>query len=177
MPSPSSSSWIATDGLLYDAVYNPMAKQLCFLNPNWVTAACFAMLAPLAYGLYARWPLWLLLILMFIRQSLDCMDGAIARACKTTSWLGAFLDSLEDTVTIIVFGAVALWILSKKRLPEWLFNTLVGVWIVGIVLFGLYTYKTYRGEKFVNNWLSQFVNDNTVLITMGFTWLIYTLRQ
>jgi phosphatidylglycerophosphate synthase len=177
MPSPSSTSWIATDGLLYDTVYNPLAKQMCFLNPNWVTAACFAMLGPLAYGLYARWPLWLLLALMFVRQSLDCMDGAIARACKTTSWLGAFLDSLEDTVSIAVFGAVALWTLSKKRLPEWLFNALVVTWIAGIVNFGFYTYKTYHGEKFENNWFSQLVHDNTVIITLGFTWLLHALRQ
>jgi phosphatidylglycerophosphate synthase len=176
MPAPSSRSWYATDALLYDALYEPLAKQMCFLNPNWVTAACFAMLGPLVYGLYARWPLWVLLTLMFVRQSLDCMDGAIARACKSTSWLGAFLDSLEDTVTIGVFGAVALWILSTKRMPAWIFNTLVVVWIIGILFFSKYTYKAYQGEKFEFNQFSRFINDNTVLITLGFTWVLRALR-
>lgn len=44
MPAPSSR--ISTDAILYDLIYNPLADQLCFLDPNWVTLTCFAMLAP-----------------------------------------------------------------------------------------------------------------------------------
>jgi len=173
MPAPTTK--LSTDAMLYDAIYDPLAKRLCFLDPNWVTVACFAMIAPLIYGLYKKWPLWLLLVVIFVRQSLDCLDGAIARACNRKSWLGAFLDCLEDTLSIIIFGAFVLWILATKKTPAWIYWSLVGLWLFGVDAFTNYTIKTYNNEKFEMNAALNFVHDNTMLISMAIVVIVHAL--
>ncbi len=104
---------------------------------------------------------------MFVRQSLDCLDGAIARACNKKSWLGAFLDSLEDTLTVFIFGGFIIWTLSVKKLPEWMFRGLIALWLITSVVFTSYTIKTYQGEYFEWNDVTHIIHDNTVIITLG----------
>jgi phosphatidylserine synthase len=105
------------------------------------------------------------------------MDGAIARACNKKSWLGAFLDSLEDTLTVLIFGAFILWILSTKQIPSWIYWVLVGLWVFGVTAFTIYTIKTYNNDKFYEHPILQMLQDNSVFITLTIVTVVHYLRQ
>ena len=90
----------STDALLYKVFFTPVAKQLCFLNPNHVTIANFFLIIPLIYGIVNKWPLLPFMLIVIARTTLDCFDGSIARECKKTSKLGAMLDTLGDSLSL-----------------------------------------------------------------------------
>jgi phosphatidylglycerophosphate synthase len=162
MPAPSAVWW-ATDSVLYDALYKPLSAHLCWLDPNIVTIACFALVFPLIYGLHYRWSLGALVALAFVRQSLDCMDGAIARRCKTTSKTGALLDVMEDTATVALLGGFMVWSLWKKPF--------VAIPMLVFILYTLTVYVRQVGDHLadrpvVYSAFEQFVHDNTVVLSM-----------
>ena len=174
MPAPSRSWW-ATDAVLYDVLYEPLAAHLCWLSPNIVTVACFLLVAPLVYGLHVGWPLWTLLAIAFVRQSLDCLDGAIARRCGSVSNLGALLDVLEDTATVAVLGLFVLWTVWDKSL--WL--RLVVSYIVthALVVYGRQVADHVTGRPVTYSVFEQFIHDNTVVLAVAFIaafrWMIH----
>ena len=169
MPAPSRG----TDAILYDHLYKPLSDHLCWLHPNWVTIACFALIFPVIYGLHSGWSLMTLVVLMFVRQSLDCMDGAIARQCKTTSKLGALLDIMEDTLTIVLLGGYMTWRLRSRPV--------IAVPFASIILYSLTIYVRQirdhlADRKIEYSAFEQFVHDNTVVISMAliaaFCWIL-----
>jgi phosphatidylserine synthase len=163
MPAPATS--LSTDYWLYEYVYVPLATRLCTVHPNLLTAACFALLAPLLWGLHAGWPLWILLVIAVIRQSLDCLDGAVARQCGTSSRLGAILDILEDTLTVGAMSAFIVWIMLGKRdrIPMWITIAAAAVLAWIFVRFVGYTVDTVQGREFTQSPLERFVHDNSVV--------------
>jgi phosphatidylglycerophosphate synthase len=169
MPAPSRG----TDAILYDYLYKPLSAQLCWLHPNWVTIACFLLIGPVIYGLHYGWALSTLVALMFVRQSLDCMDGAIARECKTTSKLGALLDIMEDTLTVILLGGYMTWRLRSRPI--------IAIPFAAVVLYSLTIYVRQiqdhmADRKIQYSAFEQFVHDNTVVISMvliaTFRWIL-----
>lgn len=174
MPAPSPSWW-ATDAVLYNALYEPLAAHLCWLSPNIVTAACFLLVFPLIYGLHVRWSLGVLVAIAFVRQSLDCLDGAIARRCGTASKFGALLDVAEDTVTVALLGGFVLWSIwnTAPRLRY------VVAYIVAhaLVVYVRQLYNRITNSPVVYSPFEQFVHDNTVVIAIGmvvaFSWMIH----
>lgn len=169
MPAPSHG----TDAILYDALYKPLSDNLCWLHPNWVTIGCFALVGPIIYGLHYGWSLATLVILMFMRQSLDCMDGAIARQCGSTSKLGALLDIVEDTLTVTLLGCYMIWRLWSRPV--------IAVPFAAIVLYSLTVYVRQIRDHLADRPIQysdfeQFVHDNTVVLSVAliaaFHWIL-----
>lgn len=176
MPAPAASPW-ATDHWLYERLYKPIAAQICFVNPNVITLICFALVLPLIYGIWAGWPLWILLVIAFVRQSMDCLDGAVARSCGSTSRLGAILDILEDTLTVGLMSAFIVWVMYGKapRIPLWLTAIVAAGLGWTFVRFVGYTRDAMAGRPFVQPAHEAFLHDNSVLaamVTVGLFWWI-----
>lgn len=162
MPEPRNSI-IASDAFLYTHLYTPLSAQLCWVNPNIVTLLCFLCVFPLVYGLHAGWPLWMLVSLMFVRQSLDCLDGAIARQCGTASKTGALLDIVEDTLTVAVLGGYMIWAL-RSRLA-------IMIPFAAGILYALIVYVRQIRDHLANREIEysafeEFVHDNTVVLSI-----------
>lgn len=173
MPAPTPSLW-ATDYWLYEHLYKPISTHLCVVNPNVITIVCFALVFPLMYGLYTGWPLWVVLTLSFVRQSLDCLDGTVARTCNTTSRLGAVLDVLEDTLTVGLMGTFIVWLLYGK-IPLWVTVGIGATLLWTFMRFASYTIDAIEGREFEQSAIERFVHDNTVLIamiTVGGVWYL-----
>ena len=113
MPAPMDHT--STDALLYKAFFTPVAKQLCFLNPNHVTIANFFLIIPLIYGIVNKWPLLPFMLIVIARTTLDCFDGSIARECKKTSKLGAMLDTLGDSLSLTAVSVALLYITHRAK--------------------------------------------------------------
>lgn len=175
MPAPKDTSW-STDHYLYEWIYNPLAEQLCFLNPNHITIACFLMLVPILYGLRAGWGLPLLLALTFVRQSLDCLDGAVARACNKRSRLGAILDMTEDVMSIASIGIFVVYMLSgRSPLLMWA----AALFFLGLVAgFARHLIATWNGEEAHYNTIERLFHDNTVIAALvGIAGVHWVLRR
>jgi phosphatidylglycerophosphate synthase len=124
MPAPDNEWW-STDYYLYKYLYKPLSEHTCVVPPNVITLLSFIMTFPILFALFQQRSLPILLLFVFIRQSFDCLDGAVARSCDTGSKLGAYLDIWSDIVAAAIFlVAVILYLISKKRIEA--------AWGVGI---------------------------------------------
>jgi phosphatidylglycerophosphate synthase len=121
---------------------------------------------PLIYGLHVGWSLGALMALAFVRQSLDCLDGAIARRCDKASKLGALLDVVEDTATVALLGGFVLWSIwnTAPRLR------LVVAYIVAhaLVVYVRQIRDHVAGRPITYSSFEQVIHDNTVLISIAF---------
>jgi phosphatidylserine synthase len=169
MPAPGSS-FIATDALFYRYLYEPLSSYICFLNPNWITIACFLMLFPIIYAIHVDASIWLLLGLMFVRQSLDCLDGAVARSCNKQTDFGAFLDLTEDTATVVLLGGYIAWLAWNSS--HWIKWPFIAGW-----LFACFKYIMVNiSWDHMNTW-EHIIHDNTVLITLGIAAFAYWIKR
>jgi CDP-diacylglycerol--serine O-phosphatidyltransferase len=90
-------------------------QSLTGMIPNMTTilAMCFGMTA-VRFAFTEKWELAVISIL--IAGLCDALDGSLARLLKSTSRLGAELDSLSD---LLNFGAAPALVLYMKSLAAW----------------------------------------------------------
>lgn len=167
MPAPEFHWW-ATDAFLYKGLYNPLARGLCGVSPNLITGLSFVMTVPILQTLLNGGGLPTLLVLVFVRQSLDCLDGAVARQCNAASKLGAYLDIWCDIGALAIFFGVLVY--STVGQERWLLAGTLGA--VG-VYFGttmtLQAIKEHTGRREAEPYVSAldaFVNHNTVVLML-----------
>lgn len=97
MPEPPINS-------LNKLVTYPLAKTIvdCNIQPITITLVniivSLTIIILLAYDSSQN---WLIVVLLFARFFLDCLDGATARKCNNGSDLGAKLDKLADFCFVI----------------------------------------------------------------------------
>lgn len=106
MPAPIGS--ISTDQVVYDHICNPLAKYLCFMNPNVISVMGFLFVIPIMYNILMNRSVWELVVLMMVKAVIDCLDGAVARKCDKCTKLGATLDILFDTLSILLISATVI---------------------------------------------------------------------
>ena len=134
MPLPQSG----TDVPIY-RMLNPVARGLCntVITPNVISVLGILMTIPALFALHGKRAGWFLIIVV-IRQLLDCLDGTVARECNAQSKLGNLLDSTGDllfTTTLVLYTCVIVALSSRFALP------LQIVLIGGLVVC---TYMQYR---------------------------------
>ena len=175
MPAPKDIS-LSSDHYLYELIYNPLSEKLCFLNPNHITIVCFLMVFPILYGLRSGWGLPALLALTFIRQSLDCLDGAVARSCNKRSRLGAILDMTEDVMSIAAIGLFVVYMLRRGSI---VLTAGAALFFLFMLLgFSRHLIATWRGEEVHYNTVEQLFHDNTVIAALlGIVGVHWALRM
>jgi archaetidylinositol phosphate synthase len=100
------------------------------IPPNAWTLLTLVFAVPGAYALY-RHNLLAGLILFLVSGVIDFIDGAVARATKTASNFGAFLDGVADRYAEFLLY-LGLWFYIKNQ-PSFLLSN--AVWIM-LLLFG-----------------------------------------
>jgi len=117
-----------------------------------------------------------MVVLIFIRQSLDCLDGSVARACNKTSKLGAILDLSEDILTIIFLGGLMIWILWTNNIaPVWISLSATLVWLYGIFVFSRHLYGATVDIQIPMSLIEQYIHDNTVVLSMLLIWCAHSI--
>ena len=175
MPAPKDAS-LSTDHYLYEWIYNPLSEKLCFLNPNHITIVCFLMVFPILYGLRSGWGLPALLALTFVRQSLDCLDGAVARSCNKRSRLGAILDMTEDVMSIAAIGLFVVYMLRRGSIV--LTAAAAAFFLFMLIGFSRHLVATWRGEELEYNKWERLFHDNTVIAALaGIVAIHWALRK
>ena len=162
MPSPTDAN--SSDAYLYNNFLNPLAKNLCFIHPNYVTIANMGLIIPLVYSILNRWSFSIFIIIIFVRALLDCLDGAIARACNTTSKLGALLDRIGDSTALISVSLSIVYFMYLKHGK----NMFIIMFIFMAVIFGSIVYannKIDNGQELEG--IYGLIHDNYVLTNVA----------
>ena len=147
MPAPTHA-W-STDHYVYRWL-QPITVCHPAITPNHVTVTGF-VLGMLGIGLMlCQSPPWWCIVLLFtLRAFADCLDGAIARRCGTTSKLGKTFDAVSDHIFFLVLSGVVLY--KLKRHTRWDLSVFVTALLVVIVM------ATYLA----NTWLALHLHSNT----------------
>lgn len=102
--------------------------------------------------------------LMFIRASLDCLDGAVARSCNKQSELGKKLDIILDYVSSVVIAGVIIYMLFVHNTTNYIFTRSISIAIVvGLVALMYGMHRVYTGN-ITENWFINTIHDNTILV-------------
>lgn len=165
MPDPISLN--ATDRIIYDYICNPISKHICFISPNIITFLCFLCTFPIMYNLYINGPLATLLFWTIFRGILDCLDGAVARRCNTSSSIGAKLDIMNDTFSLCAIFSIVFIKLIGTRYYLLLIFPIAYI----MIMFGLAMNNNLQQDINQND-LIKFMHDNTVLNSVIATLLI-----
>ena len=101
MPEPISN--FSTDKYVY-MLTKAISPYICSISPNTISIIGFLFIIPIIMNLSYKRGLFELLVLAFIKQFFDCLDGTVARTCQTGTVLGAKLDILLDTIFGIIIS-------------------------------------------------------------------------
>lgn len=160
MPAPLSS--LSTDQFIYDYVCNPLARHICFIHPNVISIIGFLITFPIIYNLITHQHITILILFVLAKTILDCLDGAVARACNKTSKIGKYLDITCDAISQVMIGTAVWYILSST--PIWWIAPLYI--IQSCVNFLMFVYNANKNAIEVENIYLQILHDNTVLINV-----------
>ena len=171
MPEPISN--FSTDKYIYKLT-KAISPYLCHISPNIISITGFLFIIPILGNLAYRRGLYELLILAFIKQFFDCLDGTVARTCNTGSVLGAKLDILLDTIFgIIISIYVFQHIIYKPGINIYTKYFVAAISITIIYQLTNYLCKKLKADKEGRNidevelGEAEIFHDNSVLITVS----------
>ena len=172
MPVPSTP--YSSDYWLYTYLYNPLAARLCFIHPNWITFAALLLTIPVVVALLHHSPLWSIVLLFTLRAALDCMDGAVARSCNSTSEWGALFDKISDNIFLMAVIVTLLYCIGVQySLDSWK-TGLIGVLGVIIMTSTLYEAHAVHGGSLTDAMpITILLHDNYTLfngLSGAFVW-------
>lgn len=168
MPDPTHG--FSTDRFFYNNLYTT-SDAMCVIHPNVFTIIGWSLVVPLVNNIYNDGPMDTAIVLMFIKQLLDMMDGAQARKCNKRSTLGAFLDTLADSTSGIALQSVILYKIATSNVNNYV-KYFSGLFILTWCYFLLkYIRDDYNRLYIKNNKVSDeihgevpiFYHDNTLV--------------
>jgi phosphatidylglycerophosphate synthase len=166
MPEPIGK--YASDRLIYTHICNPLSKQLCGVDPSFITFLGLLSVIPIVKNLYYNGSTQHLVFWLALRALLDCLDGAVARNCNKESHQGAVFDISSDLLCASLISLIVIkhtWNTKYKFfviiLSMFLMSNLVINW-----------YHTINGNEKVGlskdeYGLCTFFHDNTVLLAIA----------
>ena len=191
MPAPLSSN--SSDAYVYRWMAQaPLVVCHPYLTPNVVTLlGCVAGLLGV-YLMASPTPPWAAVVaLITVRALADCLDGAIARHCGTSSALGKTLDTVSDHVFFLALSVVFLYkLFAHTRLDlsvfvgALLFVTIAATYLANSwITLHLAPSRRRRRDELANrvsgaSWILRQLHDNSVLssvlsivgIALFFSW-------
>ena len=160
-----------TDAYFYDYINSISNDKICYLVPNHITILNFIFSLYIAYSICKKkYNLSILLLFMFIRIILDCLDGAVARKCNKTSELGKYLDVFSDT-TFHILLTIILYINIKPKY-KWIKNIIP--FIIMFIIYSGYSCLYYDYEIFKTRF-GTFIYNNTILLILIEFYIYYQL--
>lgn len=179
MPEPVSA--LSTDRAVY-YITKRAAPYLCAVHPNVISVVGFLIVLPILYNIHYRRGVPELLVLAFVRQFFDCLDGTVARRCGTGSMLGAQLDIGLDLLTAVLVSVYVLYRLATAP-PKETYKTVVlsGMILVIVFYLGKYMYDKLSSssseeiEEIKFDALFQFGHDNSVICVLLIFYIVKAL--
>ena len=163
MPEPFSKKF-ASDQIVYDTICTPLAKRICFVNPNVITFIGLILGLLSAYVLFSKGNPYIFVGLIALRAFIDCLDGAVARGCDSTSDFGAKFDIMSDFVfAVAICLAIIYRFLRCQKYTFFNSSMCVAAVIVICVMFKATFLKVNYNEFETTNNMIVFFHDNTIM--------------
>jgi len=156
MPDPTDG--FSTDRFFYNNLYTT-SDAMCVIHPNVFTIMGWLLAIPLVNNLHYNGPMDTAIVLIFIKQCLDLMDGMQARKCNKGSKLGAFLDTIADSTSWIALSSVVLYKCAISNVDNYIkYLIMVPILFLHYTLLK-YVYDDYNNLYIKNNPVSMEIHE------------------
>ena len=163
MPEPTGPS---IDMFVYNQIKLMKNKNVCMFHPNVYTFLGLSCIPLIVYNIYFHESVSLAIFIIFIKSSLDILDGSIARKCNLVSEFGHTLDHLSD---LLFYGAIGLLLLYKSISNRKHYHSFFFVFS----LFHLYKFVVGLNDPSnFKNTLFKFLHDNSLITSPVFIYLV-----
>lgn len=147
MPAPVGK--LSSDIYIYKLT-NAISPYLCQISPNTISVVGFLFIIPIIWNIHSNRGWLELILLVFLKQFLDCLDGSVARKCNSGSNFGAKLDVLLDTISCSITGIYFIYRLFYS--PKYDINIFIKLIFISIAVYSVYCcgnflYNKIQAEK------------------------------
>ena len=170
MPEPTSK--YSTDYYLYKQIYNPISKKICFIHPNIITLSSLLLVKPLIDNIVLKKSMKEFLTIGFLKYTIDCFDGSIARKCNKKSYFGSILDFIMDSLfwnIIYYFLYKKLLKLASNKSQKIIIHIVYIYWIISNIkrIYFRIENKTVEDEKINYEFkIRKFYHDNMFIVDL-----------
>jgi|SaaInlV_165m_DNA_2_1040747.scaffolds.fasta_scaffold52175_2 phosphatidylglycerophosphate synthase len=166
MPQPDNTTF-SIDYYIYEYIFNPIAKKICFISPNVITILGGLLIIPMSTNILNNGNIYTFTFLAFLKKALDCMDGSVARQCNTCSKLGATLDIMTDTITVAILNLLFIYKLyQQNQINNHIY--IVILTILMVIFSIIQVYKELYCDRNYNNMfrfkLEKYAHDNILVL-------------
>ncbi len=106
-----------TDKIFYNFYKKNIPTSLCFIHPNMITLFRAILILPIIDNIKNNESILIGSLLSLVFSILDCIDGATARKCNTSTKLGKILDIVFDEslqTIILIYCIIKIFKIKKK---------------------------------------------------------------
>lgn len=91
-----------TDTIIY-RLTKKLSPYLKNVSPNMISVSSLLMMIPIIYNLYYNGTIINIIIFVFIKQFLDCLDGTVAREHDKMTSTGIAVDFICDYISALIY--------------------------------------------------------------------------
>lgn len=157
------------DAIVVQGEYVSQLCEYAFLHPNVITTLAVVASLTLLYLVhvpkFTTTRIVVMIVLLFARAYLDCLDGAVARRCNKTSRFGAAYDMIADYFNYFVLAYGLFYVITGKVQTSALCAVLV------IIFHTLMLYVSLRSFDFIYDH-TQLDKANIPVVTFAHNHLI-----
>jgi len=124
------------------------------------------LIIPIVCSIIYKWHFSTFLLLIIVRAFLDCLDGSVARSCDKKTTLGAYLDSVGDSIALFAFLCAFLYVYIKDKGVHTAHNIYVYC-IFAVALFSIVYLNNKVHNKIGFNAIEKVLHDNYTLFNIG----------
>ena len=152
---------------------NKLAPKICWIKPNYITFFSALLTIPVIYNILNKGSTLEFILLILLRHVSDCLDGIVARKCKTESRTGAYLDLIFDFIFILAVFYSYYYVINnddylKNIIIKSPFKTMLILLmflslIISIYFFVNAIFSLYKNKKKNKNKFFKWVEENEII--------------
>ena len=168
-------AYSGTDTIIY-RLTKKISPYLTNVSPNMISISSLLMMIPIIHNLYYNGAIINIILFVFIKQFLDCLDGTIAREHDKMSSMGVAVDFICDYISGLIYLLFVVNLLKtnktyrKNKVVIIILLSLI-FWLVDDIptLYKIITCaknndKNSCGLKDDYNIFTKFLHDNSVIM-------------
>ena len=163
----------AVDYYWYNYIIDPIARKLCKVSPSFITFLSTLLIIPIILNIVDTGSTTSFMYLFLLRYFLDCLDGSIARRCKSSSLFGALFDIASDTTLVTSLNLIAIYHLISKKNQDIISLMMIlglGYYTYFMIIASISQYYAHKQPPFTK--FKKFAHDNGLITFVGFYGLI-----
>lgn len=130
MPEPYST--YSTDRPVY-YVANLFARHMLHVSPDIISIVGLLFMIPILKNLFYGGSTIEVVVLVIIKQFMDCLDGTVARMHNTGSEYGEVIDMICDVLGMIAYLWFAIYKFNKTKKMNYMMLSVICLLVYGVL--------------------------------------------